>query len=81
MNLLIEKGADVNTKDIGGNTILMKACILHNVLQNDLKNIELLIEKGVDVNAKNNRGNTALDYAQSSTLKTIDKKWSNQSIQ
>jgi ankyrin repeat protein len=50
--LLIDKGADVNTKDEFGNTALMQV--------NNPEIAKLLIDKGADVNAKNKYGTTPL---------------------
>jgi ankyrin repeat protein len=53
---LVDKGADVNARRIGG-TVLMAAARAGNA---DL--VEYLIDKGADVNAKDIRGDTALTY-------------------
>jgi len=56
--LLIDKGADVNAKDVHDLTSLMRAS------QDGHKGAAtLLIEKGADVNAKDQNGKTAGDYA------------------
>ena len=58
--LLIAKGADVNTKDEEESTPLHYAAsqgFAHEEIA------ELLIDKGADVNAKNNKGITPLDVA------------------
>ncbi len=53
--MLIKEGADVNTKDNDGRTVLMFASI------NGHKDIaQILIDKGADVNATTNDGYTAL---------------------
>ena len=58
VELLIAKGANVNTKTDEGSTPL------HSATANEHENIaELLIEKGADVNAKDNKGRTALHCA------------------
>lgn len=55
--LLIKYGADVNFRDINGETALHVAFGLNN------KMIKHLVKAGADVNAKNNRGRTALEDA------------------
>ena len=71
---LIEQGADVNAKDIGGNTPLMDASSGRFPLA------KLLIEKGADVKAKNNAGETAYDIAERThkiTMQSLDEAESN----
>ena len=55
---LIEKGADVNAKDVHGETALMKAIMCARI-----EIITILIEKGADVNARDKNGRTALRWA------------------
>ena len=55
---LIDKGADVDAKDIYGRTVLMVA-----VINNRTDVARLLIDKGANVNAKDNDRNTALMHA------------------
>ncbi len=58
VELLISKGADVNTKDNKGKTPL------HYAVENGHKElVELFISKGADVNARDNKGKTPLHYA------------------
>jgi ankyrin repeat protein len=58
MKVLLEKGADIESKDNEGRTALMRAAIY------DQKTIvKLLLEKGADVNSKDNAGHTALWFA------------------
>jgi hypothetical protein len=58
VNLLISKGADVNSRN------RMNWTPLHTAIQNRRQAlIEPLIAKGADVNAKNNRGQTPLHIA------------------
>jgi len=53
MQLLIEKGADVNARSAGNATALMWAAT-------DLAKVRLLVEKGADVNATSELGHTPL---------------------
>ena len=55
---LLRKGADVNTKDGKGFSLLM--CCSKN---NDINSINTLLSYGVKINEKDTKGNTALDYA------------------
>ncbi len=56
--LLIEKGAGINTRDNENATPLMIV-----MSKADAGMIKFLIEKGADVKLKDDRGNTALNYA------------------
>jgi hypothetical protein len=56
--ILISEGADVNSKDDSGRTMLWIAA-----QRSSLEIVTLLIEKGADVNAKNNNGKTPLSRA------------------
>lgn len=58
IELLISKDADVNAKDITGETPLHYATF--STLKNKKEMVELLISKGADPNAKNDRGRTVL---------------------
>ncbi|AIF81039.1 hypothetical protein I862_02380 [endosymbiont of Acanthamoeba sp. UWC8] len=55
VNILINKGADINATDNRANTPLMFAAE-----GEDIKSVELLLSKGADINARNSDGNTAL---------------------
>jgi len=55
VKLLLERGADVNGKNLIGDTALMHACISKRV-----DTAKLLIEHGADVNATGTTGRTAL---------------------
>ena len=57
IEILIEKGTDVNAMDINGNTPLHIAAPSGN----DLYLVKLLVNKGADVNAINSLGHTPLD--------------------
>ena len=66
--LLVVKGAAMNTKDDDGRTPLhMVADIGHNGIA------ELLIAKGADVNAVGDLGRTPLDYADGETADLLRK--------
>ena len=56
--LLLDKGADFNTRDDNGNTALMKASKLGNYQCADL-----LIQAGADVNIVNSNDETAIEIA------------------
>ncbi|MEA3554072.1 MAG: ankyrin repeat domain-containing protein [Campylobacterota bacterium] len=55
---LLKNGADVNTKDQKGFSLLM--CCSKN---NDINSINTLLSYGVKINEKDTKGHTALDYA------------------
>jgi ankyrin repeat protein len=59
VELLLEKGADVNAKDKDGNVtaLIMAASNGHT------ETVKFLLERGADVNAKDNDGFTALKAA------------------
>ncbi len=76
INLLIEKGLDVNARDKDGCTPLITAAYVGHVAV-----VKLLVEKGADINAKTKEGKTALSVAQAqghahivTFLKTHDAK-------
>jgi ankyrin repeat protein len=55
VRLLLESGADINTRDTNGDTPLIAAAFMgYN------ETVKLLLEKGAEVNAQNNLGSTAL---------------------
>ncbi len=56
---LLEVGADVNAKDIGGYTALMWAAGLGHI-----DTVKLILDHGADVNVRNNYKNTALALAE-----------------
>jgi len=58
-DLLIEYGADIDLKDISGNTLLHTA-----VENNDLQAVKYLVEKGANFNLENEWGETPLQLSQ-----------------
>lgn len=56
--LLMEKGANIEEKDAGGDTPLLKASFYGSI-----KIVEELLKRGANVKATNNEGNTALHEA------------------
>ncbi len=65
---LVEHGANVNTVDLFGNTILINLCNLKNEQYEIAK---YLIKKGADIRIKNHRNLTALDYAKKRKFKRL----------
>lgn len=70
INLLAENGANINTKDKEGKTILMYAAAteprtspIAEWKQTGPNSVDALIKKGLPVNATDNTGKTALMYA------------------
>ncbi|MBU1658898.1 ankyrin repeat domain-containing protein [bacterium] len=60
LEVLIEKGIDLNFHDEDGMTALMYYAIGNVNHENDSKIIETLIKNGIDINAQNKSGMTAL---------------------
>jgi len=58
LELLLNNGADVNTKDVNGFSLLMSCS-----KKNDLVSIRSLLNHSVSMNAKDKHNFTALDYA------------------
>ena len=56
----LDRGADVNTKDPGGNTLLMLAASSDSI---PVEAVKTLIARGADVNARNAVGRSAMDFA------------------
>jgi hypothetical protein len=55
VKLLLDKGADVNARDLEGRTVLMSA------LPGGLAVVQSLVERGADVRAKDPQGRTAMN--------------------
>lgn len=58
MNVLLEKGVDVNTRNVGGETALRIAA-----MNNDLPTTRFLLEKGADPTMSDNHGKSPLSRA------------------
>lgn len=56
----VARGVDPNTKDPGGNTLLMLACSSDSL---PVESVKTLIARGADVNARNAEGRSAMDFA------------------
>ncbi len=52
----VSKGADVNSKNEDGETVLMEAC----EIKNNMKIVKYLVENGAKINTKDICGETAL---------------------
>ena len=57
--MLLENGADVNTKDDWGSTPLMNAVYS----ESGIETVQLLLDNGADPTLKDSEGKTAYDYA------------------
>lgn len=66
LDLLIQKGFDVNHRDVNGHTPLAMACIGKNK-----ESVRLLIEGGADVDKRTSEGPTPLMWACSSDYKGV----------
>ena len=67
VELLINRGANVNAKNADGDTALHRAVAIVSSHVNEQKElIKLLINHGADVNARNNKGETPLSLAKKS---------------
>ncbi|HXJ95414.1 MAG TPA: ankyrin repeat domain-containing protein [Terriglobia bacterium] len=68
--MLVQHGADPNTKDPDGNSLLMLAAASDDI---PVDAIRELIKLGADVNTRNPQGHTALDYAESRGMNPVAK--------
>lgn len=70
----LDRGVEVNARDVRGNTPL-----LHAAVYGDLASVQLLLDRGADVNATNAAGSTALLRAASdfSKLKLLVERGAN----
>ncbi|XP_063674914.1 fibronectin type 3 and ankyrin repeat domains 1 protein-like isoform X1 [Bolinopsis microptera] len=66
--MLIDKGADVNFKDLSGKPVLMAACLNGNKAM-----VELLVENGADLWTENEFGKTAYDMAKAFERRAVMK--------
>lgn len=69
VDLLLEKGADIEKRTVIGNTALMMAA---NQVSMEL--VEKLLAKGADATAKNKWGHTAIDFASKRLMTEIHHK-------
>ena len=68
IKLLLENGADANSQDDTGFSLLMSSAS-----KNDLASIRALLEYGASINSKDDRSFSALDYAiKSNSMKSIE---------
>jgi ankyrin repeat protein len=63
VQLLLDKGIDIDTQDFKGRTVLMLAAS-----QNDVVTVKILLENKANVNLKNDSGQTALDLSNDSEI-------------
>ncbi|HET9473314.1 MAG TPA: ankyrin repeat domain-containing protein, partial [Steroidobacteraceae bacterium] len=61
VRIALERGADVNARDIKGRTVLMLLAISQHVTP---ELVQTIIDRGADIQAKSKQGLNALDYAQ-----------------
>src|SRR5688572_13069745 len=61
VRLALERGADVNARDIKGRTVLMLLAISQHVTP---ELVQTIIDRGAEVHAESKQGLNALDYAQ-----------------
>jgi len=60
INRLLDRGADINSKDPAGRSFLMRAAQSDRI---SAETMQMLVERGAYLNAKSPRGETALDFA------------------
>lgn len=72
INLVVEKGLDINCQDQHGMTVLHAAA---GSYWDSRKTIVTLLDKGADPRVRDARGLTALDYAMLHREKSISKSY------
>ena len=72
LELLLAHGADINTRDVFGCTVMMGAANCEYLFGSGkiTERLAMLLEYGADINLRDNKGNTALHYA---TKRGFDK--------
>ena len=58
VEILLDRGIDINSKDDDGSTALDDAA-----REGHMNVVEILLDRGIDINSKNNHGSTALHWA------------------
>jgi len=67
--LLIERGANMNSQDTNGDTPLHRAAFAYS--RNSLNTVRLLIEKGANMNLVNYQGKRPVDMGNNIPIKTL----------
>ncbi len=63
LQLLVEKGADVNSKNMENKLTPLMVSVIYNVAGEGEEIVKFLLEKGADVNMKSKPGYTVMEYA------------------